>query len=167
MTASRLLRAQRGVTLLVTMIMLVMLTLFVVSAIRIANVNLRITGNYQWHKEMEMQADSALEQVISNVASFTGSAVQAGTAAAQDICTDGTVVASGGCAVANPAIGTVSMPRCTASQPASGYTKKLGELTPDDNDWTIKAQLTDSVSGAKVTVYRGITVRMLAGNCPG
>lgn len=160
------LRRQHGVTLLVTMIMLVVLTLFVVSAIRLANTNLRITGNYQWQKETEMMADSALEQLISNVANFTDSTVQAGTAADKDICTDGTVVASGGCSTLNPSVGTVSKPLCTASRPATNYTKKLGELAPDDNDWIVKAQITDPFSGARVTIYRGVTVRMLAGNCP-
>lgn len=159
-------KSQRGITLLVTMVMLVVLTLFVVSAVRIANVNLRITGNYQWQKEAEMLADSALEQLISSSANFYNSAVQAGTAADQDVCTDGTLVAAGGCSLVNPRIGAVTKPRCTSSQPATGYTKKLNELVPDDNTWAVKAQLTDSFSGAKVTIHRGVTVRMLAGNCP-
>lgn len=159
-------KSQQGITLLVTMIMLVVLTLFVVSAVRIANVNLRITGNYQWQKEAEMLADSALEQLISSSANFYAAGVQAGTAADQDVCANGTLVAAGGCSLANPKIGTVTKPRCTSSQPATGYTKKVGELVPDDNTWAVKAQLTDSFSGAKVTIHRGVTVRMLAGNCP-
>ena len=160
-------RGQRGVTLLVTLVMLVVLTLFVVSAIRLANVNLRITGNFQWQKQMEMQADSALEQIISNAANFTSGGVQAGNAGDQNICTDGTVMAAGvSCPATNPTIGTVSMPRCTANATAAGYTKKVGELAPDDNDWIMKATMTDPFSGAKVTIYRGVTVRMLAGSCP-
>lgn len=157
---------QRGITLLVTMIMLVVLTLFVVSAVRIANVNLRITGNYQWQKETEWLADSAIEQLVSSSANFYDGAVQAGTAADQHICADGTLVASGGCTLTNPAVGTVTKPRCTSSQPAEGYTKKINELAPDDNTWAVKATMTDSFSGARVVIHRGVTVRMLAGNCP-
>jgi hypothetical protein len=145
---------------------LVMMTLFVLSAIRIANINLRIVGNYQWQKEMEVLTDSAIEQVISSSASFDSPAVQAGTAVDSDICANGQVVVVGTCTVANPKIGTVRVPRCTGNHVAEGYTKKLGELAPDDNEWIIRASASDAFTGARVTVYRGVTVRMLAGNCP-
>lgn len=163
----RLRSRESGVTLIVTMVMLVLLTLFVLAGIRLANVNLRITGNFQWQKQTEMMTDAALEQLISTSATFDDSNVQAGTAQPRDICTDGTVVTAGGCALTNPVIGHVSVPRCTSNRPASGYTKKIGELSPDDNDWVINASVTDPVSGAKTTVYRGVTVRMLAQHCPG
>lgn len=159
-------RRQRGVTLIITLVMLVVLTLFAVSAMRLSNVNLKITGNYQWQKEMESLTDSALEQLNSSASSFDNAAVQGGTAVDQDICADGTLVAAGGCTLLNPDIGTVSVPRCTANRPAEGYTKKLGELAPDDTDWVTSAEATDSLSGAKITIYRGTTVRLLAGHCP-
>jgi Tfp pilus assembly protein PilX len=162
----RSLSRQSGVTLVVTLVMLVLLTLFVLAGIRLANVNLRITGNFQWQKQTELMADSAIEQLISTSASFDDSNVQDGTAVPRDICTDGTVVAAGGCTLTNPAVGQVSVPRCTSNRPASGYTKKLGELSPDDNDWTLRAQVVDPVSGAKTTIYRGVTVRMLSQHCP-
>ncbi|HEX5393868.1 MAG TPA: hypothetical protein VFW68_11320 [Rhodocyclaceae bacterium] len=167
MKVHRSLTYQSGVTLIVTMVMLVLLTLFVLAGIRLANVNLRITGNFQWQKQTEMTTDSALEQLISTSATFDDSSVQDGSAVPRDICTDGTVVASGGCStVTNPAIGQVAVPRCTSNRPASGYTKKIGELSPDDNDWVISAKVVDPVSGAQTTVYRGVTVRMLAQHCP-
>ena len=149
---------QSGATLMIAMIMLVVLTLFVISAVKLSNVNLQIVGNYQWQKEMENATDSALEWVISNNANF-------GSGLGKDICQDGSVVASGGCSFANPAIGTVSIPQCTNNQTATGYTKKLGEMAPDDNDWLVNATATDPVTNAKVTIYRGVTVRQLAGNC--
>lgn len=161
-------RKQRGMTLIITMVMLVILTLFVVSAIRIANINLRITANYQWQKEMEAVTDAAIEQLASSMTAFDNSAVQAGTATDQEICATGSVADAGvTCAsLGSSSIGTVSVPRCYTSRIAAGYSKKLGELSPDDNEWLIKSTATDSVTNAKVTVYRGITVRMLANNCP-
>lgn len=167
MKAHRSLTRQSGVTLLVTLVMLVLLTLFVLAGIRLANINLRITGNFQWQKQTEMTTDSALEQLISSAGTFDDANVQAGTALPRDICTDGTVVANGGCTALNPRIGSVAVPRCTSNRPASGYTKKIGELSPDDNDWVISAQVIDPVSGAQTTVYRGVTVRMLSLHCPG
>lgn len=159
-------RGQQGITLITTLVMLIMLTLFALTAMRLANINLRITGNYQWQKDMEMKTDSALEQLLSSSSNFDDANLQAGTSTDKDICTDGTLVATGTCALTNPKIGTVSVPRCTASQVATGYSKKKDELSPDDNDWVLKATATDSTSGARITIYRGVTVRMLAGNCP-
>lgn len=149
---------QSGATLIIAMIMLVVLTLFVISAVKLSNVNLQIVGNYQWQKEMENATDSALEWVISASTSF-------GSGLGKDICQDGSVVATGACTLINPQIGAVSSPQCTNNQTATGYTKKLGELAPDDNDWLAKATATDPVTNAKVTIYRGVTVRQLAGNC--
>ena len=157
---------ESGMTLLVTMVMLVLLTLFVLSGIRVANIGLRITGNFQWQKEMEMLTDSAIEQLVTTSTTFDDTAVQNGTAVDKDICQDGTVVSAGLCTLTNPKIGTVAQPRCTLSGPASGYTKKLGEIAPEDNNWIIKANVIDSFSGAQVTVYKGVIVRMLAEHCP-
>jgi Tfp pilus assembly protein PilX len=163
---ARTLQRQRGMTLVISLVMLVILTLFVVSGIRIANINLRITGNYQWQKAMEALTDQAIEQVVTTSSSFDDSAVQAGTATDKVVCADGTVGASGVCTVTNSQVGTVQTPRCLSTKVATGYSKKIDALSPDDNDWLIKATATDSVSGAKVTIYRGVTVRQLANSCP-
>jgi len=169
-------KAQRGITLIVTMVMLVMMTLFALSAIRISNINMRIVGNYQWQKEMEVLTDSALEQIISRGSSFDGADVQGGTAVNSVICVNttnpndprnGTVASSTtGCPTGLASIGTVTVPRCVGGHVAEGYTKKLGELAPDDNEWVIRATASDAFTGARMTIYRGVTVRMLAGNCP-
>ncbi|PKO84905.1 MAG: hypothetical protein CVU17_01645 [Betaproteobacteria bacterium HGW-Betaproteobacteria-11] len=153
-------------TLIITMVMLVILTLFAVSAIRISGINLRIAANYQWQKEMEALTDSAIEQLVTTSTTFDNAAIQAGTAVDQVVCADGVVGAAGSCTVGNPQIGTVTVPRCLSSNVAPGYSKKLEAMSPDDNEWLIKSTATDSFSGAKVTIYRGVTVRMLANNCP-
>lgn len=158
-------RRQGGMTLIISMVMLVILTLFVVSAIRIANINLRITANYQWQKEMEAMTDSAIEQVVSVASTFDNAAIQAGTAVDSEICADGSVTDS--CSAAGKTrVGTVTTPRCLSGKVATGYSKKIDALSPDDNEWQIKATTTDTLSGAKVTLYRGVTVRMLANSCP-
>jgi Tfp pilus assembly protein PilX len=58
-------RGQSGATLLVSMIFLVVLTLIVVSAIKVANVNTKVVGNMQIQKEAEAAAQQAIETVIS------------------------------------------------------------------------------------------------------
>ena len=151
---------QAGVTLIITLVMLVLLTLFALSAIRLANINLRIVGNYQWQKEMEVLVDSAIEQMASRAASFED------VPADRDICRDGRLAAIGDCPLGNPKVGGVRAPRCQSTRIAPGYTKKAGEIPPDDNAWVITATAVDDWSGARVTITRGLTVRQLAGNCP-
>ncbi|WP_287965734.1 PilX N-terminal domain-containing pilus assembly protein [Diaphorobacter sp.] len=58
-------RAQRGATLLVAMIFLVVLTLIVVSSMRTTNINTRVVGNMQMQKEAEAAAQMAIEDAIS------------------------------------------------------------------------------------------------------
>ena len=60
--------AQRGLSLLVGLIMLVMLTLFAISAFNVSNVNLRIAGNMQVRQETLAAAQSATEEVLSTPA---------------------------------------------------------------------------------------------------
>lgn len=59
------LRAQAGATLLVSMIFLVVLTLIVVSAIKVANVNTKVVGNMQAQKEADASALHGIETTIS------------------------------------------------------------------------------------------------------
>lgn len=63
-------RRENGVALVIGMIMLVLLTLLVVSAINTGTVNLRISGNMQSEDEARAMAQQAIEQFISSYANF-------------------------------------------------------------------------------------------------
>lgn len=149
---------QRGATLLIALIMLVMLTLFAISAMNLSNVNLKIAGNFQSQATIESMAQVAIEQIITNPGNFSLTPV------GQDICSDGSVKATGTCS--GTPVGTVSAPVCNYSVIATGYTKKIGELAPQDNNWEIVASVTDPITKAKAVIHQGIRMRMLAGNCP-
>jgi Tfp pilus assembly protein PilX len=140
------LHAQRGATLIVSLIMLVVLTLFAVSAINLSNTNLKIVGNMQAQKMMEMAAQDAVEQMLSSP-TFYGL-----TAAARNFTVSGFNVA-------------VAVPQCTLSVPATGYSATSG-ISPEDNDWELVASVTDNLTGAAMALHQGVRVRMLAGNCP-
>lgn len=68
---------QNGATLITALIMLVVLTLLVVSAIRSSNTNLRIVGNMQAQEEAVAAAQQAIETVISS--NFTANPVSSVT----------------------------------------------------------------------------------------
>lgn len=63
-------RLQTGSTLTISMIMLVLLTLFVLSAINSGLINLRIAGNTQAQDEARAAAQQAIEGVVSSYANF-------------------------------------------------------------------------------------------------
>lgn len=143
---------QRGATLLVSLIMLVVLTLFAVTGFNLSSVNLRIAGNFQMQKTMEAAAQEAIEQVLSSSAAFGGGS--------QTI-----TVGTYNVTVTGPLAGTTG-PRCNYAVTAKGYTKKIGELTPEDTDWELRAAVSDATSGARATIVQGVRIRLLSGNCP-
>jgi hypothetical protein len=58
-------RIQRGATLLVSMIFLVILTLIVVSAVKVSTLNTKMVGNLQSEKEADAAVLHAIEALIS------------------------------------------------------------------------------------------------------
>jgi Tfp pilus assembly protein PilX len=58
-------RRQRGTTLVVALIMLVLLTLFAVSSLNTANTNLKVVGNMQQKSEALHAAQQTIESVLS------------------------------------------------------------------------------------------------------
>ena len=161
---------QHGATLLVSLIMLIVLTLFAVGAIRTGNVGLRIVGNQQSQKLMEAAAAEAVEQTVSNLGNFDAINVVLPT----------TTVAQRVCVNANAGDGVVAIPPATCAsgtqvdvQPArciAGKRQSGGSLTQTsgtyENTWEVVATVTDTVTGAKATYHQGVMIRMLA-TCPG
>lgn len=146
---------QRGATLLVGLIMLVVLTLLAVSAIRSSNTNLRIVGNMQMREEAAAAAQQAIEQVISS-ASLT-------------VPTPQTVDVNGKAYAV-----TVSTPVCLSKRIFTQA--EVEQLSAAGNDscvvdagsplscvktvWDIQATATDSSSGAYIELHQGISVSM-------
>ena len=58
-------RRERGATLVIGMIMLVLLTLFVIAAVNMSTINLRVMGNTQARNEAIGAAQQAIEQVAT------------------------------------------------------------------------------------------------------
>lgn len=148
---------QNGAVLLTSLIMLVVLTLFAISMINGSSIGLRIASNFQAQKTIEHGLHDEMARLISNPASFSAPAVQ------PDVCINGADAACTGGYIVK-----VGMPTCINSGPASGYSKKIGELAPQDNDFEVQATVVDPANPTRVymTVVEGVRVRMLAGSCP-
>lgn len=158
MSSSVFTRRQRGATLLVTLIMLVVLTLFAVTGFNLSSVNLKIVGNFQQQKEAESVVQDALERVMSSITLFSSPAAVCLPSGAAPT---GTPLA---CGTATDVL--IAKAKCNYSTVATGYTKKLGELTPEDTNWEVRASYTDPLTKAAAALVQGVAVRMLAGNCP-
>ena len=90
-------RTEAGMTLVMTLIMLVVLTLLVVSAIRFSNINLRLAGNAQVQAESVAAAQVAIDKVLKEA--LDGGSLSAMAAASSSVSTGG---ASYTVAVAKP-----------------------------------------------------------------
>lgn len=145
--------AQRGATLVIGLIVMVLITLVVVSAFTLSSSNLKAVGNMQVRDEAVAAANQAIEQLIS--ASFTDSP---GTVTFNiDINKDGT----------NDYTVDVATPVCAMATAASeGYPSDVElptgmTLARDWNtQWDVSATVTHDASGASVRVREGLRVRL-------
>lgn len=142
---------QRGATLFVALIFLLIMTLYAISSINMSTVNLRIIGNMQAVKQMDAAAQDAIETTLSNSNNFgLGAAPSTVTSTVSGV----------------PFTVDVTAPDCIDSRVATGYSAVVQNIIPEDNTWELIATVTDDVTGASSTVHQGVEIRMLAGNCP-
>jgi Tfp pilus assembly protein PilX len=174
---------QVGQTLIVALVMLVVLTLLVVSAIRAGNTNLRIVGNMQLQEEVSAAARQATEQVMG--ANFTAN--PAPQAIDVDINLDGSAdytasvnpICTGSIAITNADLD----PGLEADLPcvSSGAAQQTGLMVSGVaatatlggqswcylQQWELQAAVNDSNTGATATTVQGVALRVPAGtSCP-
>jgi len=159
-------RRQRGMSLLIVLIMLVVLTLFALSAINLSTGNLKVVGNMQARQVNEALGLQAIEAVINSVNAFTtpASAVTIvpgnGTVSSTSTTsTETTINTSTGYTV------KVDTRTCLYAAAATGYSAIVA-VAPEDTHWDFGVTVTDNATGAKSVMHQGVKIRMLAGNCP-
>ncbi len=146
-------RRQRGATLLLGLIMLVLITLVVTTAFTLSTTNLKAVGNMQMRNEAIAAANAAIEQVLSSP--FTTAPVA--ETITVDINNDGTIDYDVNIAVptcisasvaADSSLSSLSLP--TSMSGASFW----------NTIWDIDATVTDAASGTAVRVRSGIRVKL-------
>ncbi|ROZ75817.1 hypothetical protein [Ramlibacter sp. WS9] len=168
-------RAQSGITLVVSLIMLIVLTLLVVSAIRFGNINLKITGNAQTQAESGAAAQVAIEKVIASA--VAGSSLSAMITTTASVSTGGmsysVTVAKPICKLTQNVDTSTLDPSnendllCYGQQDKDGQETATGTITQGpsackDQRWDISASIGDSSTGAKTTVLQGAGLRVSA-----
>lgn len=174
-------RLQSGITLIIALVMLIVLSLLVVSAIRFGNINLKITGNVQSETEAMAAAQLAVEKTIKEMIGTPNM----GTIAAQP----GLVVSTGGqdytvnvakpvCLFTRNVANTELDPAIETDRPcfegndAERLITADGTLTTTptackNQQWDVQASVDDNRSGAKTTILQGVATRVGAEvQCP-
>ncbi len=148
------LRRQRGITLIVGLIMLVLITLMVTAAFTLSSTNLRAVGNMQFRDEAMAAANVALERVVS--ADFTA----APAASTESVNIGGVAytvnVATPTC-IKSSAIKSLPPADPDAVQCAFGA---AGAPVCFETLWEIRATVSSAATGAGVTVKQGISKRL-------
>jgi Tfp pilus assembly protein PilX len=155
MTKQKPIARQRGLAMVIGMIMLVLLTLLVVSAINSSSVNLRITGNMQAQDEARAMAQQAIERVLGVKANFYPTpTAQAATNYYADSDSSGNAVYSV----------SVAAPVC------KGAAKQFPGRTADcingaraglfcwDTLWEVVATATDTKTGVRQVITQGVAI---------
>lgn len=156
------LRRQKGVTLIVGLIMLILITLMVTTAFTLSSTNLKSVGNMQFRNESIAAANKAIEQVVGTNFDTGFSSVPVAQIIPYDINNDGVAdytvaVASPVCIQTTEVAGSGSEGACTSAtlEGFSGCgTANYSTL------WDIDATVTDAVSGATVRVRQGLRVEL-------
>jgi len=141
---------QEGSTLMVTMIMLAIFTLFSVTMINSGSVNLKIVGNMQAKKRVEADTQQVIEQTLSSINTFEAPAKQS-------LNMNYTAV-------------NVQVPACLRQKDAPGYAigcATCPSLAPPDQIWEVQASGEDGLTGAKAVLHQGVKIRRPVGSvCP-
>ncbi len=171
-------RVQRGVTLIVALILLTALGLVAASALRAGTANMRIVDNTRARQQALSAAQSAIETTISTTSFATDPNGVANKAVPVDLDGDGTVDLSArispapACYRARPVPlaeldpAAASDRNCMGSSAAAhtgiegaSVSSNLSQCA--DSEWNIRAEVIDTNTNAVAQVNQGVAVRTL------
>jgi hypothetical protein len=181
--------SQRGVTLIISLIMLVALAMLSVWAFNSGTMNLRVVGNSQARQEVVSAAQAAVELTISSPLFSQQPAAVAAAPIPIDVDGDGqpdyqaTLSPVPSCyrvrvlKVSELDPSSEGDRACLGSSAAQnsgivtvGSTPTTGDSLCADSEWNVRATVADPRSHATATVNQGIAVRSLstdtANSCP-
>ena len=176
----RLRTTQKGITLLVTMIFLILMSLFAASAFRSSTGNLKIIGNMQSRQESLAVGQQAIENTISSSLFFTNPTLVASTPVKVDIDGRGTATYTATLSP-KPSCNRIIPIKNNALNPTldkdllcmkSAIIQQGGVNNPNqivasgnslcvESEWNISAEVIDARSGTKIVVNQGVAVRQL------
>lgn len=156
-------RRQRGITLLISLIMLTVLTLFASAMIRLSSTNVLIAGNMAVQHSLRDAVQQAIESDLNSTTFYTDAVLGHETAGGW---WDGTTTHTG---TYNGYTVTLNKPVCLKYQPAAGNSALTGSNNniggSEDTYWEVTATGTDVLTGTSVSLTQGVKITTPAGNC--
>lgn len=182
-------RDQRGITLIVALVMLLALSMLAVWAYNASTANMRIVGNTQARGETFAAAQAAVEKTISSPLFVQQAAAVASAPVDVDIDGDGAndfsarLTPAPACYRVRPVKvneldpGSPQDLNCLGSSAATtsgievdGAAPPTGDSLCADSEWNVRAEVADARSNAFVAVNQGVGIRSLttdaANSCP-
>lgn len=147
---------ERGLVLVVSLILLILITLFAVAAIRSSTTELQIAGNAQIRKELSAAAQAAIETRLNTMAEINNLILDP---------TQVTNITTNVCKDAKCQV-TVCRPVCLWAAPVSGGSLVHNTGTTEMTYWEIQAIAVDTVTNTAIETRQGFRVRMPNGSCP-
>lgn len=157
------LRRQKGVTLIVGLIMLVLIMLMVTTAYTLSGSSLKSVGNMQFRNESIAAANKAAEQYIDTYFDVTMASLPS-TTITFDINNDGTAdysvaMAAPVCIQANTVAG-VSVAGACSSATLDDIGGGGCASAPFSTLWDLDATVTDVASGSSVRIHQGLRLQL-------
>ena len=150
---------QRGIVLILSLIMLMVMTLIAISAIKLSTVNLRTVANAQSRTEAMSTAQRTIDLVLSS--NFTDNI--AGTATTVTVSEGGknyTVVIARPCLVRTVPVQNVSLDITKADDKKCLDTLSNPYSACADTIWQLQATSSSGWFGANVSITQGTGIRM-------
>ena len=179
--SARLPGRQRGMTLFVALIMLVLMTLFAVTSFNLGKSSVQVVGNMQSRNQALVAAQGTLEEAIS-ATWFTATPANALVAPCAGTANTRCVDVNGD-GVNDITVQLSPIPACLTSQTvknatlnlalaidagcATGVTQTFGIVGTTSSDslcadtlWELTAAAADNITQARATVVQGVTLRV-------
>lgn len=156
------LNSQRGISLIVGMIMLLLITLMSTAAFTLSTTNSKLVGNIQFRDEAIASVNIALEQASITLLPTGFTTLPTGpTIYTIDINNDG---------VTDYSV-SIAIPACIQSQlggsagEIGGSSVSLGDTFSGTGNyyntmWDIAANLTDAISGTTIEIHQGLRIAL-------
>ena len=173
---------QRGATLIISLIMLVLLTLLAVTSFNLGKGSLQTVGNMQHRSEAMAAAQATMEQVISTTRLFSNPA--AVIPAASSFCPNGGAdntrcIDSNLDGVTDVTVTIIPTPTCIKTEAVPNNQFVLGDECHNGNDafsrcsntiWEVTVSAVDATTQAQYSVTQGMAALVdrnaVSGACP-
>jgi hypothetical protein len=169
---------QRGVTILVTLIFLALISFVVITAYRLSGQQLALVGNAQGRSQARSAADYAIEETVSSLDFVKRPDYVATQTIHVDVLGDGATKL--GVRMARPSCYRVRTVKsneldmskatdrsCLASNAGAGGALveggagvTAGDSLCADTEWALAASVSDTVTGTNLTVNQGVSLRV-------